>query len=221
MPHLIEISDAELKNDVLSELKFEPNVKVTEIGVLVQDGAVTLNGFATSYGEKLDAVRAAKRVAGVKAIADDIAVKLPDSLRRTDGDIASSAANQIAWSATVPTEAIDVTVRDGWITLQGVVEWKFQKEAAENVVHHLSGVKGVSNMISLEPKRTPIEFDAAIKAAFERNALLDAGKITVETSGNKVALSGDVCSYPEREEAERIAWSAPGVLSVDNQLKVQ
>jgi len=221
MQHLIEISDAELKNDVLSELKFEPNVKVTEIGVLVQDGAVTLNGFATSYGEKLQAVRAAKRVAGVKAIADDIAVKLPDSLRRTDGDIASAAANQIAWSATVPTEAIDVTVRDGWITLQGVVESKFQKEEAENVVHHLSGVKGVSNMISLEPKRTPIEFDTAIKAAFERNALLDAGRITVETSGNEVALSGDVRSYPEKEEAERIAWSAPGVLAVDNQLMVK
>jgi len=216
----IKKTDTELKRDVLAELKYEPSVKVTDIGVLVNDGAVTLNGYASTYGEKWDAVRAAKRVAGVKAIADDIEVKLPDSPRRTDGDIAAAAANQIDWSTTIPTGTIEVAVREGWITLEGEVEWWYQKDAAENAVRYLAGVKGVSNLITIKPKVASAEVATAIKSAFERNALLDANKIQVETSGNKVVLRGKVRNHAERDEAERAAWGAPGVWSVDNKLKV-
>lgn len=214
-------TDTELKNDVLSELKYEPSVKATDIGVVVKDGTVTLNGDVANYSEKWGAVRAAQRIAGVEAIADDIKVTLPDSLRHTDGDIAAAAANQISWSAVVPSETVKVIVRDGWLTLEGEVEWWYQKNSAEDAVRHLIGVKGVSNWISIKPKPTSEEVETAIKSAFERNALLEAGKIEVESYGNKVTLLGKVRNYAEREEAERVAWAAPGVSSVDNQLTVK
>jgi osmotically-inducible protein OsmY len=214
-------SDGELKDDVLAELKYEPCVSVTDIGVLVKDGTVTLNGYATSYGEKWYAVRAVKRVAGVKAIADDIEVKLPALQRRTDGDIAAAAANQINWSSTtIPPKNIEVTVREGCLTLEGEVEWWSQKIAAENAVQHLPGVKTVSNLITIKPTLAPVDVKKVIKAAFERHALLDASGIQVDASGNKVILRGTVRNYTEREEAERAAWAASGVLSVDNQLQV-
>ncbi len=216
----IKQSDTELQTDVLAELKYEPSVKVTDIGVLVKDGTVTLNGYATSYGEKCNAVRAAKRVAGVNAIADDIEVKLPHSLGRTDGDIAAAAANQINWLTTIPTGTVEVTVREGWITLEGEVEWWYQKSAAEDAVRYLAGVKRVSNLITVKSKVVPTQVASAIKSAFERNALLDATKIQVETSGNEVTLRGKVRNHAERDEAERAAWGAPGVWSVNNKLKV-
>ena len=140
-------SDAEIKTDVLAELKYEPSVKVTDIGVLVKDGTVTLNGYATNYAEKWEAVRAAKRVAGVTAIADDIKVKLWDSFDRTDGDIATTAANQIKWITSIPTGKVQLTVSDGWITLEGELEWWFEKNEAERAVQSLAGVKGVTNEI--------------------------------------------------------------------------
>jgi osmotically-inducible protein OsmY len=214
-------TDTELKTDVLSELKYEPSVKVADIGVLVKDGTVTLNGYTTSYVEKNEAVRAAKRVAGVKAIADDIEVNLPGSLHRTDGDIAAAAASQIDWSTTIPVETVEITVREGWVTLAGEVEWWRQKNAAGNVVQNLLGVKGVSNLILIKPKLTKMEVEQAIKSAFKRSALLEANKIHVETSGNKVILRGNVQNFTELEEAERVAWAAPGVSSVDNQLVVE
>ena len=221
MKYNLNKSDAELKDNVLAELKYEPGVNVTDIGVLVKGGTVTLNGYATSYGEKSYAVRAAKRVAGVKAIADDIEVKLPDSQRRTDGDIAAAAANQINWlPTTIPPKNIVVTVREGCLTLEGEVEWWHQKLAAENAVLHLAGVKTICNLITIKPTLAPVEVKTAIKAAFERHALLDASGIQVEASGNRVTLRGTVQNYPEREEAERAAWAAAGVLSVDNQLQV-
>jgi len=221
MTNNIKKSDTELKNDVLAELKYEPGVKVTDIGVLVKDGTVTLNGYATSYGEKWDAVRAAKRVAGVNAIADDIAVKLPDSKLRTDGDIAAAAASQIDCCTTVPTGAVQVTVREGWITLEGQVEWWYEKDSAENAVRYLAGVKGVTNLITIKPKPAVAGIVTAIRSAFERNAVLDANKIEVETSGNTVTLRGKVRNHAEKDEAERVAWAAPGVYWVDNQLKVK
>jgi osmotically-inducible protein OsmY len=218
----IKKSDSELKTDVLAELKYEPGVEVTDIGVLVKDGAVTLNGYVTSYGEKWDAVRATKRVAGVNAIADDIEVKLRDSVRHTDGEIAAAAANQINWSSTtIPSEGIEVTVREGRITLEGEVEWWYQKISAESAVQYLAGVKGVTNLITIKPKLSPANIETDIQSAFKRNALFDAKKIQVEASGNKVILSGKVRNYGEREEAERVAWAAPGVYSVDNQIKVE
>lgn len=221
MTNTIEKTDIELKTDVLSELKYEPSIKVTDIGVLVKDGTVTLNGYATTYNEKREAVRAVKRVAGVKAIADDIEVKLPSSMHRTDGDIAAAAANQIASCTIIPTKTITPTVREGWITLDGQVEWWYQKNAAGNVVHYLSGVKGVSNNISIKPKLTTMAVETAIQSAFKRSALFDASKIQVETSQNEVVLSGKVRNYSELEEAERAAWAAPGVFSVDNNLTLE
>lgn len=219
--NIIDKTDTELKTDVLSELTYEPGVKDTDIGVLVQDGTVTLNGYATSYIEKGEAVRAAKRVAGVKAIADDIEVKLPGSQHRTDGDIAAAAASQIDWSTTIPVGTVAITVREGWVTLEGEVESWHQKKAAGNIVQQLLGVKRVSNLITVKPQLTATIVETAIQAAFKRNALLDANKIHVETSANKVILRGDVRNFAELEEAERVAWAAPGVFLVDNQLTVK
>ena len=213
-------TDTELKKDVLDELEYEPSVNITDIGVLVKNGAVTLNGYATSYDEKLNAVRAAKRIAGVTAIADDIEVKLPSFQYRTDGEIAAAAANQIECATSILPRAVDITVHDGWITLAGEVEWWYQRGAAENVVKHLTGVKGVTNQITIVPKPAPAEVATAIKSAFERNALVAAAKIQVETSGNTVTLRGKVRNHAEKEEAERVAWAAPGVRSVDNKLRV-
>ena len=206
---------------MLSELEYEPSIKVSDIGVLVKDGVVTLNGYASSYGDKVDAVRAAKSVAGVRAIADEIKIKIPNSMRQTDGDIAAAAANHIELSWAGPAKDIQVTVRDGWITLEGLVEWGYQKGAAANAVRYLSGVKGISNLITIKPKVTAAGVETAIQSAFERNALVDAKKIHVETSGNKVTLRGHVRSHAEGGEAERIAWAAPGVSSVDNELVVE
>jgi osmotically-inducible protein OsmY len=220
MINTIEKTDTELKNDVLSELKYEPSVKVSDIGVLVKDGTVTLNGYATSYSEKWEAVHATKRVAGVKAIADDIEIQLPASYHRTDGDIATAALNQIGWSTTVPTETVMVTVDKGWITLEGEVEWWHQKNAVERVVRYMSGVKGVTNSISISPKVSKKEVETDIKSAFKRSAILDAKHIRVETSGNTVILHGQVRNYSEYDEAERVAWSDPGVSYVDNRLSV-
>jgi len=213
-------TDAQLKKDILSELEYEPSVKATDIGVLVNDGTVTLNGFATSYGEKYNAVTATKRVAGVTAIADDIKVKFPGSLQRTDGDIAAAANVAIKWSSSIPTDSVQVTVRDGWITIEGTVEWWYQKDAAEDLMQSMSGVTGVSNQIALKPVLSATGVDASIRAAFERSALLDASKIQVETSGSLVTLRGKVRNYSERDEAERIAWAAPGAYEVDNQISV-
>jgi len=217
----VEKSDAEIKRDVLSELEYEPSIKVTNIGVLVKDGVVTLNGYATSYSEKWEAVRAVKRVAGVTAIADDIEIKLLDSLCRTDGDIAAEVANRFNWSPTTPAGAVTVTVREGWVTLEGQLEWAYQKVTAEEAVRYLAGVKGVTNLIKIAPILKPDEVESAIGTAFERNALLDAAKIEVETSGNTVILRGKARNHAEREEAERIAWAAPGVSWVDNQIAVE
>jgi osmotically-inducible protein OsmY len=221
MTNTTDRTDTEIKNDVLSELKYEPSVKITDIGVLVKDGTVTLNGFATSYGEKWNAVKSAKRVGGVRAIADDIEIKLPESMKRNDGDIATAVANHIELAWAGPTKMIQVTVREGWITLEGEVEWRYQRDAAENAVRYLSGVKGVANAITIKSKVTSALVETAIKEAFRRNALVDADNIEVVTSGNKVILRGKVRNYAELEEAERVAWAAPGVRSVDNHLKVE
>lgn len=221
MKTFVEKSDTEIKSDVLSQLKYEPTVKVTDIGVLVKDGVVTLNGYATGFGEKWHAVSATKRVAGVKAIADDIEVKLPGSLLRTDGDIATAAVNLINWSTSLAPGTAVVTVRDGWITLQGEVSSWSEKNAAEKAVRHLAGVTGVTNLVTIKPAVTSTHIASEIESAFERIAILDASKITVESSGSAVTLRGKVRNYTEREEAERVAYAAEGVHAVDNQLNVE
>ena len=216
-----EKTDSEIKAYILSELGYEPSSKVTDIGDLVKDEAVALNDFVTRDGDNMDAVRATKGVAGVRAIADDIEIKRPESTQPADGDIAATAASHIELSWAGPKKNIQVTVRDGWITLEGKVDWGYQKDAAANAIRYLSGVRGVSNSITIKSKVTAARVETAIQSAFERNALVDAKKIHVETSGNKVTLRGHVRSHAEGGEAERIAWAAPGVSSVDNELIVE
>jgi len=213
-------TDTELKDDVLSQLKFEPSVKATDIGVLVKDGSVTLNGEVPTFFEKWDAVRAAERVAGVRSIADEIKVNLPDNLRHNDADIAAAAAKQIGWSSMIPAETVTALVRDGWITLEGEVEHWYQKSAAEKGVRYLAGVKGVTNLISLKSGPTATGIEADIKSAYARSALLDANKIQAEIFGSKVILRGKVRNHAELNEAERVAWAAPGVHAVENLLTV-
>lgn len=214
-------SDVQIKTDVLSELDFEPAVKVTDIGVLVKDGIVTLTGTTANHGEKWHALRAAKRVSGVKGIADDIIVNLAEPHRRTDTEIATAAVHQIEWSTTIPRTTVRVTVRDGWITLEGEVEWWFQKIAAETVMRYMVGVKGIKNQITIKPLISAADVGKAIRTAFERNSMLDGRKIVVTTQGSTVSLAGTVGNNAEREEAERVAWMAPGVINVHNQIEVE
>jgi osmotically-inducible protein OsmY len=211
--------DEEIQKDVLAELKWDAQVQPNEIGVSVKDGVVTLTGWVDSYLKKWAAEDAAHRVGGVKAVANDIEVKVFSE--RTDADIAEAAIRALQWDAAVPADNIQVTVSKGWITLKGEVNWNFEKQDAERVVRRLTGVTGVSNLITVKPSTTATELKKRIENALVRNAQVDAGKITVEVQGSKAILKGSVRAWIEREEAERVAWLAPGVTSVENRITVE
>jgi len=205
---------------VESELNFEPSINAAEIGVAVKNGVVTLSGRVPSYWEKVSAERAAARVSGVKAVANELEVRLPGSSERTDEDIAQAAVDTLRWSVFVPQDRIKVKVSKGWITLEGNVDWQYQKSAAEKAVRKLYGVLGVSNLIEVKPQVSKAEVKTSIEAALKRLAEVDANRIRVDTEDGKVVLSGSVRSWFEREEAERAAWAAPGVRSVEDRIAI-
>jgi len=211
-------TDAELQQDVMNELKWEPTLKAAEIGVAVKDGVVTLSGYVDSYVKKLVAERAAARVFGARAVAEEIQVRLPGSLQRSDEDIAGMVANVLEWNVLVPHDQVKVQVQDGVLTLSGEVDWGYQKFAAEEAVHHLMGVVWLNNRITVKPTIKPQAIKDQIVSAFQRNALLDSRRIIIETCGGKVILSGSVRSWGERAEAQWVAWSAPGVFEVENDI---
>jgi len=218
----ISRTDEQLQRDVLAELKWDARVQPNEIGVSVKDGVAHLTGSVDSYVKKWAAERAAHRVKGIKAVANDIDVRLPMSSERTDADLAAAATRTLEWDALVPSQNIHVTVSKGWVTLTGEVEWEYQRRAAERAVRRLSGVRGVTNQISLRPRMT-IDLQEAqrkIEEALVRAVDTPGERLSAVIEGDKIILSGVVRSWLEREEAERIAWSTPGVASVENRIVV-
>jgi osmotically-inducible protein OsmY len=213
-------ADAQLKQDVLAELNWEPSVNAAQIGVEVKDGIVTLVGHVDSFTEKLSAERAVQRVSGVRALAIEMDVKIFGSSKRNDADIASSAINALQWTTYVPRDAVKVMVEGGRVTLSGEVDWDWQRRGALDAVRHLTGVVDVSNQIVIKFKLSPIGVKAAIEAALERRAKSDTQHICVEVLGHDVTLTGTVDSWSDREMAAHCAWSAPGVRSVADNITV-
>jgi len=213
-------ADEQIHREVLAELKWEPRVVPNEIGVAVKDGIVTLTGHVDSYTKRWAAEDAAHRVRGVKAVANDIEVRLASTAMRTDADIAAAAVRALEWDASLSIDKLDVTVSKGWVTLRGEVEWQYKKEDAERVVRRLMGVTGVTNLIVVKPRATPSELKQKIEQALVRSAETNAQRITVEVDGSKVILKGTVRSYAEKRVAAHAAWSAPGVTSVDDRITI-
>lgn len=213
-------SDSQLLNDVQEELVWDPSVGRVEIGVAVNNGVVTLSGQVDSYAKKSAALRATERVTGVRAIADELKTILPSSSIRSDTDIAHVVADALRWDIQVPEEKIKARVDDGWVWLDGDVEWEYERAAAEDAVRNLTGVRGVSNDIRIKKRAWPNDVKERIESALKRQADLDAAQITVQASDGRVTLRGRVHSWSARADAERAAWSAPGVSTVEDELLV-
>jgi osmotically-inducible protein OsmY len=215
-------SDEAIQQDVLDELAWDARVQPNEVGVIVKDGIVTMTGWVDSYAKKWAAEEDALRVRGVKAVANEIEVRLPGEAQRTDADLAREVTQALEWDAFVPIDQLDITVSNGWVTLRGEVDWEYQRKDAERVVRRLTGVRGVSNLITVRPrsKPSPDEVQRKIREALVRDAETDAQRITVDVEDGRVILEGTVRSWAERDEAERVAWSAPGVQDVDDRISI-
>ena len=214
-------TDLTLQEDVAEELAFDPSVDNGNIGVAAKDGVVTLTGKVPTFADKVAAEKAAKRVSGVKAIAQDIEVELPAFHKRDDAEIAAAALNVLAWEVTVPKDAVTVRVEQGWLTLEGRVNWEFVRRNADRAVRHLLGVVGVTNLITVTPQVAVADVTAKIRKTFERSAEIDAQRVTAETHGSTVTLRGTVHSWTEHDDAARAAYSVPGVTKVENDTLVR
>jgi osmotically-inducible protein OsmY len=213
-------SDPEIRDDVEAELRYDPDMANADIAVSVKDGVVTLAGFARSYFQKWEAERAAKRVKGVRAVANDVEIRLPSIDSRPDPEIAREAVQALSTALPYSGEKFTVTVKDGWLTLEGEAEWQYQREQAEAAVRRIRGIKGITNLIQLQAKVPVATVKRMIEDALKRSAEIDAQNIAVEAEGDKVILKGKVRSWAERQEAERAAWRAPGVRKVEDQIVI-
>jgi osmotically-inducible protein OsmY len=213
-------TDSNIQRDISQELQWEPSLRDDDIAVAVRDGVVTLGGFVDSWSEKGRAERVAARVKGVKAIANELEVKIPGPFVRTDAEIAHAAMRAFEWDIAVPHDRIRPTVEKGWITLEGEVEWHSEKEAAERAIRYLTGVRGVFNRITLAVHTTPRDVKKRIKDALHRAVEFDADRVAIEVTGHKAILTGTVRSYAEFKDAERAARNAPGITEVDNRLAI-
>jgi osmotically-inducible protein OsmY len=214
-------SDYQIQKDVMEELKWQAFLKASEIGVAVKNGVVTLSGNVDSYSKKLAAENAAKKIAGVKAVAEDIEVGISPIYRRTDAEIAEAVLDALKWHTAVQEEKIKIKVEDGNVKLEGEVEWEYQRTMAKTAIENLAGVRFVINLITVKPKISPSDIQEKIIAAFHRSATVDSSKIRAEVEGSKVTLSGTVRSIAEKEDAENAAWFAPGVMSVVNKIEIE
>lgn len=214
------MNDLELRREILDELEFQPHIDAAAIGVAVENGVVCLTGHVRTYAEKIAAERVVKRVKGVHAVAEEIEVRIPGDADVADDVIASRCLDVIHWNVAIPEDQIQVKVQQGWITLEGEVEWQYQKEGAENAVCKLAGVVGINNLLIVRPKVSPEDIKSRIENAMARNAELDTSHIRVTVEGKTVKLEGRVHLWRERKAVEHAAWSVPGVMHVENHILI-